>query len=82
MNLVKAFQNATCPNDVLTAASVFFDQDEANPLRVHTLEDLDRCIDRVRSQLATRAMLDADEARLSRTFSYLLIAWIRARQLS
>ncbi len=82
MNLVHAFQNATCPNDVLAAASVFFDQDEAYPLKVHTLQDLDACIDRVRNQLATHAMLDADEERLSRTFSYLLIAAIRARQLS
>ncbi len=82
MNLVKAFQNATCADDVLVAASRFFDLDAANPLKVHTLEDLDSCIDRVRMQLATRALLQADEERLSRTFSYLLIAAIRARQFA
>ena len=51
-------------------------------LHVASVEDIDSCIDRLQLAIRELAFVPDDEERVDRLLGYLLVASIRARQLS
>ena len=81
------------PRDILVATSRMlghFWHDREGPLAeeppvpgvVHTIDDIDQCVERVQVALKTRALLGRDEEALDRLLGYLMVASVRGRQLA
>jgi hypothetical protein len=88
-----AFETARCPAEVIAAAARMFEHHEQAlftldrvgiPPRPHlrSREDLEECIDQVRVALDTVPMTDRDEEQVHRVLGYLMLASMRAEQLS
>ena len=91
--IATALQSARSPEDVLSATTRFFDHHEheretldrvglAGRTSMGSVEDLEHCIGQVRAALDTLPMTDRDEERVHRLLGYLMLASVRARQLS
>ena len=81
------------PRDILVATSRMLGQfwhdrngalSEEPPVPgvVHTIDDIDHCVERVQSALRSRALLGRDEEALDRLLGYLMVASVRGRQLA
>jgi hypothetical protein len=92
--IAAVFGSARCSAEVLDATSRFLmrrddlETDTFDRLgiraagRIASLEDLERCIGEVRVALDTLPMTDRDEERVHRLLGYLMLASLRAQQLS
>lgn len=82
------FGKARSCHEVVSATSQFLKDHPPVPLEnlgllhVETVEDIDRCIERIQRAAASSPLIGYDEDRVERLLSYLLIASIRARQLA
>ena len=77
--------------EIVSAMSRFLEEDlsrrpppltELASMRVSSIEDIDTWIERIQAKLGSLALLGDDEDRVDRLLSYLLVASLRARQLS
>ena len=85
--------DARSPRDIVVATSRMlsqFWQDGSDALAqeppvpgvVHTIDDIDHCVQSVQAALRTRSLLGRDEEALDRLLGYLMVASVRGRQLS
>lgn len=88
-----ALQTARCPDEAIAAAARMFEHHEdaldtldrvgiPPRLRLRSRQDLEECIDQVRIALDTVPMTDRDEEQVHRMLGYLMLASMRAEQLS
>ena len=91
LGVLDKFGAARSSHEVVRATSQFLEEHmrEApvpiptlGTLRVSTLEDIDRCIDRLQDALKDSPLIGHDEDRAHTLLGYLLVASVRARQLT
>lgn len=91
LGVLDRFGKARTPHDVVSATSQFLREDLAAApvpieklatLRVERVEDIDGCIERLQAAMRESPLFGHDEDRCQRLLCYLLVASIRARQLS
>jgi hypothetical protein len=92
--IATALQSARSPADVIAAAARFFNHQEdqlqtldriglpPHHMDLRSREDLEHCIGQVRVALDTVPMTDREEERVHRVLGYLMLASMRAEQLS
>ena len=91
LNALRSFEAARSPGDVVKATATFLEEDlsespvpleELGVLHVGSVADIDTCIDRLQEAIQSSPLIGHDEDRVDRLLSFLLVAAVRARQLS